>query len=1016
MRDAISLIANSGLQFYRFQVRIDSAAMRSAKFRFFEQFDVNRMRYWLDEVVLINPERGEWARKSQLESAGFLSRQGQLSDEIDFAKIDVLQESDFYEIGNINQVLKALEHHWIPIPFFKTNNINEEFFGPTDWVRLYFEKKQDDVLHLVLLIDTTTDPNPDQLVSPELSENPNENVFSICGNDNLVISYLDSLKGGGWVDEYISGFFNPPNADIERPFLKHIGSYVFFMRFLRSLGKLPQIHLLSDTAGAIDVDLVIDVGNSNTCALLFENPTDQHFNFNAVKRLTLQDLSQPLLCHEQSFSTRLVFTEPTFGSTHSDLNQNNKFQWPSAVRIGVEAERIINDADVELRLSREIRSFNSSPKRYLWDDRPATTEWEFHANQMGVPRRVYKRGISEQLNSDGSPCNDQIFGSRSLFSRKSLMTFVFLEIYTQAIRQINSVEFRSLHGQPNSKRRLKRVLISCPTAMIRQEQIALRGCASEALTLIKRYSSFHQDSNYRKDAYDQEVEIIPSVKDLKLDLQQLDQRKEWIYDEATSAQLVFLYAMIRHKFNGNPELLFNLYGRSRSSLNPYELPKSLTIASLDIGGGTSDLMICRYTASYSEITELTPDPLFWESFSLAGDDLLKEVIQQVIIEGQAGSESDSSCSGVLENYGRKKGIADIGRRLNGFFGKDSNNIGYKGKLMRVSFMNQIAIPIALRYLDQANRQGSNRMTYEELFPQAKPSVELLRYFEAHFGFKFEELVWDISSEKVNEVIQHVFSKLIRQVSSIIGLYGTDLVILSGRPCAFEAIERLFLRYHPVSPNRLFNLNRHWIGRWYPFSDDNGYVQDPKTIVSVGCLISLMAGSYYKLGSFRLNTLKLKTKLISTADYIGPIKEGFIEEVTLSPTRSEGSIVVHHLPFQIGFKSLDAALYPVRNLYTLTFNDERIREALGRRTAESGSSDQIRDAVEKFKLDVRKALPLRVLLTREIDTDKEVVKLQELTDVEGKELSKSYFNLSLHSLADQDGYWLDSGEFTLNTRS
>ena len=129
------------------------------------------------------------------------------------------------------------------------------------------------------------------------------------------------------------------------------------------------------------------------------------------------------------------------------------------------------------------------------------------------------------------------------------------------------------------------------------------------------------------DIYSNKVEVIPSVKDLKFDLYNIEKKKDWIYDEATAPVLLFLYGMIKHKFDGNPDLLFNLMGKPGTSLNKTTHNRSLTIGSLDIGGGTTDLMICKYDYNYNEITELIPDPLYWESFNLAGDDLLKEVIK-----------------------------------------------------------------------------------------------------------------------------------------------------------------------------------------------------------------------------------------------------------------------------------------------------------------------------------------------------------------------------------------------------
>jgi hypothetical protein len=44
------------------------------------------------------------------------------------------------------------------------------------------------------------------------------------------------------------------------------------------------------------------------------------------------------------------------------------------------------------------------------------------------------------------------------------------------------------------------------------------------------------------------------------------------------------------------------------------------------------------------------------------------------------------------------------------------------------------------------------------------------------------------------------------------------------------MNELMQKSNHLPPNRQINLNTIWIGRWYPFADDNGYVDDPKTIV------------------------------------------------------------------------------------------------------------------------------------------------------------------------------------------
>lgn len=1004
----ITVIANSGIQFYSFKCRLDKDLIRHKKFVYYEDVDLNRKRFWLEELV-INHENERYYKKSDLVKLKALDSSGAILKEVELDVLNSFSEdqTQVFEVGNLNQVLKSFADKWVPLPFFKNNSINEDIFGPTDWVRVYFKKIDENHIEGILAIDTTLSETEKFTHSPYLNDNPNENKFQLCCQENLLLAFVDEITGGSWVEEYLKKFFK---IELGESHTKHIASFIFFVRVLQSTEKMPTIQLLSDKAGLIDVDLVLDVGNSRTCALLFENPSDMRFNLNKVKQLELIDLSNPLKKYTKSFSTRIVFKDAEFGAVNLELNQNKKFQWPSPARVGDEAERIINNSRVELKLQVETKSYNSSPKRYLWDDEPSELEWNFHEGTDGVPRGVYKAGISDQIKSDGSLCDDGVFGTRAAFSRRSLMTFVYLEIFTQAIRQINSIEFRSAHGNPSNKRRLKRIIVSCPTAMINEEQIALRKCANDAMTLINNYMEVVGGSKNQEHILSSPVEIIPNLDDVKKNLLQLDAKKDWNYDEATVSQLVFMYGSIQHKFDGNPDLFFNLYGKqSGVSKN---VNKEITLGSIDIGAGTSDLMICKYAYSYNDSTEITPEPLYWESFNLAGDDLIKNIIQYIIIEGETNDETDPDCNGVILNHGKKLGQNDIVLKLNGFFGKDNANMGYMARLMRVSFINQIGIPLALKYLSTANDKSNKEatLTYDELFSESKPSTELLNYFAKHFEFRFEELVWKMSPKKVDKIIALTFSKLLDQVSKLMFAHSCDIVILSGRTCSLEAVEKLVLSNHPVSPNRLFNLNNYWVGKWYPFADNNGYIEDPKTVITVGSLIALMGGKLFKLDKFRINTKELTEKLVSTADYLGNIENYSINKSFLKPNQEESSFMVYDLPYSIGFKRVDSPNYPARILYSFHFSNKNIKEQLGH--SSHIDSNKINDALEDRKIKLRSKLPYKVTVSREFEKDKEKVKIVEIVDNEGNEISKFNFELKVQSLNHSTGYWLDSGEFTL----
>ena len=86
---------------------------------------------------------------------------------------------------------------------------------------------------------------------------------------------------------------------------------------------------------------------------------------------------------------------------------------------------------------------------------------------MYIPQPVYLEGVTNHLQLDGSLIKDKddVMGSQPRYSRKSIMTFLFLEIYVNAFKQINSIKFRTEHGNEDS-RVLRNIVITCPTSMV----------------------------------------------------------------------------------------------------------------------------------------------------------------------------------------------------------------------------------------------------------------------------------------------------------------------------------------------------------------------------------------------------------------------------------------------------------------------------------------------------------------------------------------------------------------------
>jgi len=976
MAKTLKLISNSGIQFTNINIEINEDFNKRNKIFYLEEFHIEKEIFWFEQV-LKNRKDDVWIRKSELQVKGFLDVNEGFTEDYSIDEIEGVDEETILQNPNINKVIKSVLGKWIPVPFFKDNNINKDVFGPTDWVRMMISTNEDGEYIASFAIDTTITEDENDNTTPFSSTNINDNVFSISGNTDIVLAFLDDRKGCEWVLEYLQNEFS---FDTSESSLVHIAAYQVLIKLLLSQEESFNIQLLPQKNNSVSVDMVIDVGNSTTCALLFEDSGENIFNFNKVKKLEIQDLTKPYLSYNEAFSSHLVFSKVKF---NDGISANEKFKWPSIIRFGEEAKRLINSSNIGLSLDREPVSYSSSPKRYLWDHTLSDKNWEFLSEDMKIPQPVYLDGVTNYLQLDGSLVKDKddVMGYQPRYSRKSLMTFLFLEIYINALKQINSIKFRTEHGKVEDSRILRNIVVTCPTSMVMQEQINLRQASEDALEILNKNEYNISSTN-----------IFPPIKELKRSLADVEERKDWIYDEATCAQLVYMYGMISKKYSNNPIKLFDTFGK-----NNEDNEKELVIASVDIGGGTTDLMIASYSyTNENEVVDITPVPLFWETFDLAGDDLLKELIQQIIIEG-----SNDQGGGIIESH-LKNQINDEKYRgkLNGFFGEDSNNIGYKGKVMRTNFLNQISIPIMSIYLKNANKENQT-LTYSDIFTDNEPCKDLLDYFENHFGFNFKDLVWDINSEIIYKISVSVFDKLINQMSKVIKSYDADVLVLSGRTFQLNSLQTLFETYQPVLPNRMINMNNYWIGKWFPFSDDKGFVKDQKSVLSVGSLIALLSAKYNKMGNFRINTEHLKKDLISNANYVGKIEHNIIENTSLSEKDEDFMMVVTELPFRVGFKKLLSKNYPARNLYTLDFNKDAMFDKLGEQKK-----------VDNLIFKIRESMPLKIEINRDLENCKEKLTLVEVTDNEENSLNKNYFKFQFNTLKDIKGYWLDEGEFIL----
>lgn len=1023
-----NLIANSGIQLVSIPLEINM--QDNFKMYFHEWYDTQDKQLKL-EIAHYFSQDDVWVKKHNLSFLGYAATGVVTANwenvESDFKgegytpiKIETDRAEDsgcFPEtLSGINW--EKFENTWFPMPFFQLNGRRSEF-GPTNWCRfkLIPVEKNGKIrsYSLLLAFDTKSIFEKETFEDEDLNETPvftskfeNDKNFALCNDEYKLIAYCSEAMNCGWVDKYVLKKFHNIDSIEEykgaKPKLKYLAQYIFILRYIQQLDLLPQITLYSNQNVAVSkVDLVVDIGNSRTCAVLFDNG-----DFDKMSPLELQDFTSPVSAGKlnkylDSFDMRLAFREADFGGKLG-IENSRQFVFPSMIRLGKEANQLIHKA-TNMNTGAEKNSTFSSPKRFLWDTKAQSKEWEFVQLEGESARPIYIQGISEQLNTDGSLNTAGDGGVLMHYSRRALMTFAFLEILGQANMQINSYEQRRHWGNESMPRQIGRIIITCPTAMSRVEQISLRKCAEDAAIMLDRF--FKNKYNEKVDEANarNNILVIPSPKNLG----QNEHGAEWIYDEATAAQFVFLYAEINQRYMNNTKKYFDLYGKVRGDLDDYN-NKSLTIGSVDIGAGTTDVMIASYKYDDAAQCKLIPVPLFWESFYKAGDDLMKVLVQQLVIEGNL-----SPIEKKLKSLG--KNPIEL---LQPFFGTDVG-VSFRNKQLRSDFNLQVSVPIVSRFLEllKEDKCESQILSFGDIFSSNLPTQSVLNYFKQNFGFEFESLQWQYERKTVSAIIEKVFDSLVGKISALLSYYGCDIVLLSGRPTSLKPLTDLFLKHYAITPNRLKTMNDYRVGRWYPqdmrypFVDANGKFINPKSIITTGALIGFKAENGGIKG-FSLNLKELKEKLLPTTHYFGKLNQQLVYTQTIiSHEINQTTVEIDSLPFRIGVRQLDIPAYPSRPFYILDFNDFKIEDRVRGRLDEESDLQAIQKGIELEKDKILKQLPLKISIERDISMDVELLKLREVLGQDGNALPLQFFVLQVQSMSELDKFWLDSGIFSLN---
>lgn len=986
MAKLITLVPNSGVHFWDVDVDLDSLPRKS-------------LRFWeerLAEAPDANNELPVALRELRLDGNG---------EFVDPVSGLPPPEEESYTI-NVARALEPFLAKWVPLPVFAilqphADRPDQVDRGPINWVRARLAELPPDPrrpgrpARLTLAFDTgLLPPDPDLAdgmvaVTPQLARSGRE--LALVPDTERNGWFINAEWIAQWLLEMLREFKQAqtrgrPLRREDLPWsCEHQARYIAFLSLLDALDVVPRIRFIDTVSENLDirpveVDLVLDVGNSRTCGILVEEHPGHGMNLSDSMPLLLRDLSQPERSYALPFESRVEFCRASLGSDAiSRLSgRPGAFSLPSPIRVGPEAVRLAG-----ARTGNEGATGLSSPKRYLWDTRRAMQPWRYNGRGAGdsqdptvsgmFMRLLTEEGEVRSLRSASSP------STRPHFSRSSLFSLLIAEVVLQAVAQANSPGGRMERRDAEVPRRLRRIVMTMPPGMPLAEQQILRARVRGGVRLaweMLGWSSGGKSSH----------KLMPEpavVADL---------------DEATATQIVWLHNEISERMGGDAQALFDLLGAGSE--------RPLRVASIDIGGGTTDLMVVSYRLGEGDA--LLPKQEFRESFRTAGDDLLRQVLAEIVVPG-------------LANALKAGGVADPWALLRRALGGDQGGESEQERHLRRQLVSQVLEPMGLEVLRARERvQGRSaglllQMKFSELFPVITPGLERAIAYLARLAAEagatrdvLPEAEVVATVPQLDKLLRSTFSPILSNLCEAIWYLGCDVVLLSGRPSRLTTVADIITARLPVAPHRIIRMHRYRVGEMYPFRDAANRIDDPKTTAAVGAMLSLQAEA--RLRNFHLRSRAFGMK--STARYIGRLDQSgqlrqnavLLSDVDLDQGKARGQ--QRDIEFTtalaaatvLGFRQLPIERWTAQPLYALELADPAAA--------------------------ARMALPLRVTVRRQDDAQpedadaeglvREMFKPESVVDANGEEPAAGTraVVMKLQTVERGEGYWRDTGNLEL----
>jgi hypothetical protein len=691
--------------------------------------------------------------------------------------------------------LPMLTGHWFPVPYQLSNPFAVQLYlGPSDRG-----------VDLMLAVDTSElAGSKGQWLDAAFDEN---RPFRALNKDELG-AFLEHAE----VKEYCRKL---ERMGVDRALLK-------LAAVLETVAPLlPKVLFRKVTADeALPVSLVVDFGNSRSTAVLVE----AHDQGISAVPLALRDFASPLRVSDEAFDSRVTLLPPLFDRTLDAFATAQSFQLPSVARLGREA------TDRALETPHRYACTLSSPKRYLWDARKTRDRWHFGLKLEGEYRPIYGKllkyipdesgGVYLREDGPSAPAEPR-------YAPRTMMLFALVELIFQAVSQVNSIGYRKFQGKEGRPRFIKHLVMTYPSAMPADERAVYEALARNAVLLVGHI--LHLAPEHRPNWNAQTQAFDPFL----------------FVDEAMAAQAVYLYQEVSHTFDGSMEEFVRIYGRADGTIR---------IASVDIGGGTTDVMVAEYEDRLPGTgTALAIKKLFQDGVNIAGDEVCRGLVEDVLLPQVAAQLPDAAAR----------------QRFSHLFGAGDAGHGSHWQTLRSRLVPFLWLPLARCFWAIAEGHmpdGANETSAQAvpellaLFGQSMGEGAVLAEADAFLasavpGFPgLRNLMFRLDRAETERAIVRVLREPLRRYADILAQFDIDILVLAGRASALTCVQELFVRELPVARPRIRTMSDYRVGEWYPSKwKDTGRIKDAKSTVAAGSAILHLA-SRNRLPGFLIDSI------------------------------------------------------------------------------------------------------------------------------------------------------------------